>query len=371
MNTQNVNTAASESSERYDEELSPKITQWMENTKSLLTTDKGYKVRHYAGREVHSTENKRLCFIVDSKGNLTEDNIIASEFGRLSSELVDITEQLRVEWLAKQSNGHCESNSWEARQEARRTRYIERADKARAEGISAQKQANDMLSRIPFGQPILVGHHSEKRHRNLLSKADGLYRKAFVKCEGKAEHYENKADGVGRAGISSDDPDAVCKLKEKLQKYIKNQELMKACNKVIKHFKTQEEQLTELVKLGISDINANELLKGDFCGRIGFASYSLQNNNAEINRLKKRISQLEVIKSETLDHREEYSNFIFETDSNENRLMFIFEGKPDENTRTILKSYAFKWSPTRGAWVRKITPNALYAARKVKESLLK
>ena len=57
MNTQNVKTATPESSERYDDGLSPQITQWIENPKSLLTTDKGYKVRHYAAREVHSVDN--------------------------------------------------------------------------------------------------------------------------------------------------------------------------------------------------------------------------------------------------------------------------------------------------------------------------
>lgn len=220
-----------------------------------------------------------------------------------------------------------------------------------------------------MGQPILVGHHSERRHRNTLDKADRLYRKAFVECDGKADHYENKAEGVGQGGISSDDPEAVRKLLKQLQNRIQSQELMKAFNVAIRKNKTRETQLEAVVKLGWSESEAMKLLNGDFCGRVGFASYSLQNNNAQITRLKGRIAELARTKEKATDSREEHDGFIFEIDSEENRILFIFEGKPEEDIRTLLKSNAFKWSPTRGAWVRKVTANALADAGRVKAAL--
>ncbi len=347
------------------------ITYWMQHPLSLIVTDKGFKVRHSEGREVYSDNNRGACFIVDEKGQLAEDGIVDPALGRLSLELLDVTEKLRLDWVAMQQLGDNEVNRWEERQEERRDRYLARAEKAREAGSTAQRRANEMLGAIPLGQPILVGHHSERRHRNTLEKADRLYRKAFVECDGKAEHYENKAEGVGHGGVSSDDPEALRKLREQLQKRIQSQELMKACNVAIRKNKTAEEQLAALVKLGWPEPDAVKLLKGDFCGRVGFAAYSLQNNNAQIKRLKDRIVDLEAVKQKAAGSREELGSFTYEVDSDDNRILFTFEGKPDSEIRTVLKSHAFKWSPTRGAWVRKVTSNALADARIVKATLIR
>lgn len=56
-------------------------------------------------------------------------------------------------------------NSYEERQEARRERYLERAEKARAESSEGWQRVREMSDAIPFGQPIHVGHHSEKGDR--------------------------------------------------------------------------------------------------------------------------------------------------------------------------------------------------------------
>jgi hypothetical protein len=50
--------------------------------------------------------------------------------------------------------------------EERADRLEDRADKAHTRSDAALTQAQGMASGIPFGQPILVGHHSEKRDRN-------------------------------------------------------------------------------------------------------------------------------------------------------------------------------------------------------------
>lgn len=46
---------------------------------------------------------------------------------------------------------------------------------------------------IPLGQPILVGHHSEKRHRRAIEKADNAMRKSVEETE-KAEAYNRRAE---------------------------------------------------------------------------------------------------------------------------------------------------------------------------------
>ncbi|MFJ7315471.1 DUF3560 domain-containing protein [Pseudomonas sp. NPDC098747] len=176
-------------------------------------------------------------------------------------------------------------NAYELKQQARRERYEDRATDAQAASAATYSRARDMASVIPFGQSILVGHHSERRDRNYRGKIDTTF--------GKAKHYAQKAKTVGTGGISSDDPDALVKLRAELAEREADQERMKAANKAIRAGKTPEKQIPALVALGFGEATARSLLKGDFCGRVGFAAYSLSNNNANMTRIKKRIQELE------------------------------------------------------------------------------
>ncbi|MCC3151437.1 DUF3560 domain-containing protein, partial [Bifidobacterium bifidum] len=71
-------------------------------------------------------------------------------------------------------------NSYERKQEARRERLEARAEKARTEAKATYDRAHTMAEAIPFGQPILVGHHSEKRDRNYRGKIHNTFGKAFA-----------------------------------------------------------------------------------------------------------------------------------------------------------------------------------------------
>jgi len=85
---------------------STEIIYWMQHPLSLIVTDKGFKVRHSEGREVYSDNNRGACFIVDEKGQLAEDGIADPALGRLSLELLDVTEKLRLDWVAMQALSH-------------------------------------------------------------------------------------------------------------------------------------------------------------------------------------------------------------------------------------------------------------------------
>ncbi|HED3891532.1 TPA: DUF3560 domain-containing protein [Morganella morganii] len=259
-------------------------------------------------------------------------------------------------------------NWYEEKQARRKERYQEIAGNAVLKSNAIYSQARTMADMIPFGQPILLGHHSEKRDRNFRSKITRTFEKSF-KESSKAEYYERKAKSVGRAGISSDDPDAVLKLQKKLSGLEKNHERMKLVNKVVKNKKiTHDEKINEIIALGFKKESATELLKGDFMGRIGFATYALQNNKAEINRVKSRIEDLSKIKNND-NITEENDSFTFKVNYEINRIMFVFDDKPEEKVRNILKLNAFNWSKYNNAWIRKISPNALYAANYIKYQL--
>ena len=258
-------------------------------------------------------------------------------------------------------------NKYELKQEERRERFEKRAEQLRAEARRLHGQAHEMASAIPFGQPILVGHHSEGRDRRYRERIHNTFGRSF-EAQQKAEYYERKAESVGRSGISSDDPDAILKLKAKLAELEKLQETMKQANARIRKHKTPEAQTAALLDMGMSEAEAKALLTPSWANTQGFMPYQLSNNNANIRRIRERIQQLERA-AQRVTREEECEGYTYREDVGENRIMFIFEGKPEQSVRTLLKSRGFRWSPTRGAWVRMFNNEGRWAAARVREAL--
>ena len=254
-------------------------------------------------------------------------------------------------------------NWYEQKQADRRERYAERAEKLRdvARGEFRKADLSEEVSRIPFGQPILVGHHSEGRHRRTIERAHNAMGRGIEAGE-KAGELEARANTVNRA-ISSDDPDAVDKLREKVAKLKANQERMKAANKLVR-----KKDTAGLVAMFDEKV-AGGLMSPDFCGRLGFPSYALTNNNANIRRIEQRIAELEQAAETEPAEDIEGDGWTLREDTDENRVMFEFDGKPPAETRAMLKSHGFKWSPSRVAWVRMLNNAGRFAAQQVTAAL--
>lgn len=232
----------------------------------------------------------------------------------------------------------------------RRTERIERfkeiAEKNHNLSNQVLDQAHKMADVIPFGQPILVGHYSEKRDRNYRDRIMNKYEKAG-ELEDKAKYYARRAATTeSNPAISSDDPDAIEALKEKLQNLKDSHDLMVKGNKIVKSKKlTTEQKIDALNDLGIDE----EKLLPDCMGNIGFPGYALTNSSANIRRIEQRIKDLE--KQRTDQTKEWQIGNIDIVDSvEENRIMITFPGIPDEPIRNNLKSNGFRWSPKNGAW---------------------
>jgi len=253
-------------------------------------------------------------------------------------------------------------NHYEEKQEARRQRYLDLADSNDAKSASACQASRNAVDGIPFGQPILVGHHSEKRHRAALNRSDNAMRRS-IEADDKAAYYRGKAAGVGKAGISADDPEAVTKLQAKIDRAERDQVLMKKCNKAIRANKTAAGQIAALIELGSTETQARALIEPDFCGRVGFAGYVLTNNNANIRRMKQRIEQLKEAPTESSESQHGDVTLVENVD--ENRIQLIFPGKPSDAIRTILKRHGFRWSRYNGAWQRHLNGAGRYAANTV------
>lgn len=167
--------------------------------------------------------------------------------------------------------------------------------------------------------------------------------------------------------IKSSDSDCIERLEDKLEALKALQEKMKAANAALRKKNTEEGDL-DLLELGYTEDGIKELRTPDFIGRIGYPAYALQNNNQEIHRVEDRINSLKAIKDKgTIE--EENEGYTYREDSKSMRIQFIFDGKPSDDIRNILKQNGFRWTPSQGAWQRQLTSNGKHAARRVKEAL--
>lgn len=250
---------------------------------------------------------------------------------------------------------------YQERKEARIDRFEQRAASARAESSAAFKAADAIMQHIPPGQPIIVGHHSERHHRRDLDKIDRNMRKS-VEAQGKAAYYSSRADSAAsNTAISSDDPDALKKLEDKLTALQAAQEQMKAVNAYYRKHKTLDgcPGLSEAERRSIE----SQWARGWYNG-IPFPPYSLSNNNAEINRIKGRIKALQMV--DQMEHVEiDFDGGQIVTNEDVNRVQILFDEKPNDATRSKLKSYGFRWSPKEGAWQAPRTPAYLYRAKRI------
>ena len=247
-------------------------------------------------------------------------------------------------------------NDYEERKQARIDRLQEKADRARAESQSLFKQSTDMASAIPFGQP--VHGPADRRYREKI----GRKMDQSIAASEKAEYYERRAQAAeNNTAISSDDPEALAKLKEKLEDLQISQTRMKQINAYYKKNGTCRGFH------GLSDELADKLeadIQYHPWDKRPFAAYALSKNNQNINAVKKRIARLTEAKEVG------YQGWEFDggkgvANEDMNRLQIFFDAIPDEEVRKELKGQGFKWARSVGAWQRQLTDNAIYAARRI------
>lgn len=264
-------------------------------------------------------------------------------------------------------------NQHEERLEARRERLEGRAADAAKRSDAAWEASHAATAGIPLGQPILVGHHSEKRHRRNLAKSDSAMRRC-VDEQNKAGYYAEQAAAVGSGGIATNDPDATRKLLLKLMDLQITQEIKKAANKIIKSknkkYPTQESKIAELLLLGLSEATANKLFEGDFCGRIGFPAYELSNNNATMKQVKERLQAIANL-SQVEDKTYQLLDGFLEAEINkeEGRVFLRNKEKPIKAIREIYVEYGYRWSPTNEAWSRTLTAAAINSINSVQRAI--
>lgn len=187
-----------------------------------------------------------------------------------------------------------------------------------------------------------AANYPHRKHEKQMQKLNGLYSEydAIKTLENRIRNFEYE---VKRRPIKAGDASAADKLRAKVEELTTLQEKMKHCN-------------AEARKHGEA---------------APYAAWALSNNRQNLKRYSDRLAALEKAKAEPTEQTDHIKGEGFRVVRNTDimRLQFLFDGKPDEQTRALLKSNGFRWAPSQMAWQRQLTANAERAARTVAEAI--
>ena len=247
-----------------------------------------------------------------------------------------------------------EIDAYEDRKAARVERLQERAQNVQRKSSDLLGQARKMACSIPFGQPVLIGHHSEGRDRRYRARIENKYRKGFEEMD-RAQHLEERAEAAANnTAISGDDPAAIVKLQEKIAGLKETHAREIETNK--RWRKMSESERVELLKgMGYCDANIAYMKRQS-------TVFNVARSTAEIKRCEQRIIDLQKSRSKPAGIEIESCRVRVIEDVENNRLKIVFPGKPSDEVIAILKSNGFRWSPSVKAWQRQLTSAARYAA---------
>lgn len=192
----------------------------------------------------------------------------------------------------------------------------------------------------------------------------------------KADHYLDMLKRAHTLAVKSDDPEVLDFLRAKLAGLEEAHALMVSANAYYRKNKTLEgfegipaDTMAWITRPGVYLPGGRN---GDgsplaFYGK-PFPTYELTNSNANIKRVKQRIEALEAVKA-SKPIEEEHDGYTYRENAEAMRVQFHFDGKPDDETRALLKRNGFRWAPSQGVWQRQLNDNGKYAAHRVMEVL--
>lgn len=170
----------------------------------------------------------------------------------------------------------------------------------------------------------------------------------------------------GKEAVMSDDEQAIEKLENKLEALQDMQDNMKAVNAYYRKHSTLD-GCPGLSWEQVQQLQAE--MRGSWrTDPNPYPSFLLTNNNANMRRIKKRIEELKAVKAAPTTEKEcDYFKVIENKEIM--RLQLVFDGKPDDETRSIVKHNGFVWSPKNQAWQRTLNANAQYAVKRIMQEL--
>jgi len=221
------------------------------------------------------------------------------------------------------------------------------AEKAEARSNAAYHQSQSLVSGIPLGQPILVGHHSEKRHRRTLERSDNAMRRS---CEAAdlAKHHNSRADGIADQldrSIFSDDADAIERLGDRTDGLTAQRDRMKAINAYARKHGSPDGIQPPLTKDETDQIASHIRFGGGTLAK-PYPSYALTNIGARIRTAQKRTA-IVAQRQDRAAEAEAAGGIAFEDCNGYTRVTFA--EKPDRDVLDALRAANYRWGG--GSWV--------------------
>lgn len=228
---------------------------------------------------------------------------------------------------------------------------------------SAINRENSIRARVPSVMICGAGNFPVRKKEKQNAAMQRFLEESGELFEPTENYYFKKIENILlNPTIYSGDALAIEKLENKLADLLETQEEMKKANAYYRKNKTMK-GYAELTEEEAEKLD-NAIINGYSWEQMPYAAYRLTNNNGRIKQTRDRLERLKKEKEEgSKEH--DYSDLGFTVKENTEimRLQLFFDGKPDEATRSILKSSGFVWSPSQGAWQRQLTNNARYALK--------
>jgi hypothetical protein len=177
----------------------------------------------------------------------------------------------------------------------------------------------------------------------------------------------DKIKNIGTGAVDFADPHARELLVDKAERLQATLDRYKAMNAHYRKHKTMQ---------GFPDMTDDAAAQMDksIAGAYTWAQkpapdYELNSLRGKIKRVQERIAEYDKLHAQQAeapaDSGAAFDGGRIVRNVEENRLQILFDEKPDEDTRSQLKSHGFRWSPRFGAWQRQLTQNAEYDARHI------
>lgn len=184
------------------------------------------------------------------------------------------------------------TRTYRERREARAERLRQWAAKRETRAEQAAASVDALTSLIPLGQPILLGHHSQRRaERDRDRIVTGTRR--VVEHSTKAREFTSRAANIEAAAehaIYSDDADAITRLTERITALESERDTIKAYNAACRKGTADPATLPATLA---RELASSIKVWGDVqCPGGRFPSCTLRNLSGNISRQKRRFAAL-------------------------------------------------------------------------------
>lgn len=244
--------------------------------------------------------------------------------------------------------------------------FAEFRQAAKSKKLHLLGRRSNIVSTMIAGPSNFNTRRAEKSN-NSYDKALGEYIEWSNKAQQRLAKQFAAPEDPMQAPTRTGGAGAVETLEAKIAELEKLQAYMKLVNTTIrKHLKkTIDEKLTALVTVGLTEEQAKSALTPDCYGGIGFQSFKLTNNNANIRRLKDQLIKAQKLAAATTTENEVNGVRIVDNVEADRLQLFFPVDRVPRPVYDQLKSHGFRWTPSVGCFQAYRGANAQFYAKQI------